>query len=95
VEVVLGQPIRLIFKKTGVLAHDFNIETILVTRVKEESTVHGHNAGATVALHVAAEPGSTAYLEFTPLEPGTYFFYCASAGHLEAGMYGTLIVKDL
>ena len=94
VEVTLGQPVRLIFKNTGQLEHDFNVETILVTRVKEESTGHGHNSGATVALHVAAEPGGTARLEFTPLEPGTYFFYCSTAGHQEAGMYGTLIVKD-
>jgi uncharacterized cupredoxin-like copper-binding protein len=94
VEVAVGQPIRLILKNAGALEHDFNIQTISVTRVKEESTTHGHSSGATVALHVAAVPGGTALLDFTPLEVGTFEFFCSTAGHKEAGMIGTLVVKD-
>jgi uncharacterized cupredoxin-like copper-binding protein len=44
-------------------------------------------------LHVAAEPGATNRLSFTPTKPGTYEFMCTVAGHKEAGMAGTMVVK--
>jgi uncharacterized cupredoxin-like copper-binding protein len=93
IEVAEGQPVRLIFNNDGALEHDFNIQTIVVARVNEESTVHGNGSGGPVDLHVAASPGGTATLEFTPREAGTFQFYCSTAGHSEAGMIGTLIVK--
>jgi uncharacterized cupredoxin-like copper-binding protein len=35
----------------------------------------------------------TSTLDFTPTKPGTYEFFCTVAGHKDAGMVGTLIVK--
>ncbi len=47
-----------------------------------------------VFWEVEAEPGQTTSSSFTaPSEPGTYTVVCGVAGHLEAGMQGTLTVK--
>ncbi|MDA0302102.1 MAG: plastocyanin/azurin family copper-binding protein [Chloroflexi bacterium] len=43
-------------------------------------------------MHVAAEAGRVAEIEFTPTQAGTYVFYCTVPGHREAGMEGKLIV---
>ena len=43
-------------------------------------------------LHVAADGGESSTLEFTPMEAGTYEFYCTVTRHREAGLIGTLIV---
>jgi uncharacterized cupredoxin-like copper-binding protein len=43
-------------------------------------------------LHVAAEPGATGHMTFTPTKSGTYEFYCTVPGHKDAGMVGTMTV---
>jgi plastocyanin len=43
--------------------------------------------------HVVADRGETATGGFTAGEPGRYTFYCAVAGHRQAGMEGTLVVE--
>ena len=43
--------------------------------------------------HVAADAGETDEGGLRADEPGRYTFYCAVAGHREAGMEGTLIVE--
>ena len=53
----------------------------------------GNMGGMEPELHVAALMGQMATLEFTPTKPGTYEFFCTVAGHKEAGMKGTLVVK--
>ena len=52
----------------------------------------GAGGTANAALHVAAEAGRVAEIEFTPTQAGTYVFYCTVPGHREAGMEGKLIV---
>ena len=44
-------------------------------------------------LHVTSDPGQRGELEFVPLEPGMYVFFCSVVGHREAGMEGRLIVS--
>jgi uncharacterized cupredoxin-like copper-binding protein len=61
--------------------HDFTIDDLDASDVHSDGADHGdddpadddHNA---VDLHVAADPGGTGTLEFTPSEAGEYVFYC-------------------
>lgn len=95
IDVVAGQPVKIVVKNTGVQIHDFTIRAIPLTEAAHGSGSaddHAHTAGDS-AVHVAAEAGATSTIEFTPAESGTYEFECSVAGHKEAGMVGTLAVK--
>lgn len=116
--VPLNQPQVIRLDNKGKLLHDWTVEKIAVTAVKEEGPSghdmggHGSAAGTVMpgagtmpggmmgtgsqagqfALHVAAEAGHAATIEFTPTEAGTYVFYCTVPGHRVAGMEGKLVV---
>lgn len=116
--VPLNQPQVIRLDNKGKLLHDWTVEKIAVTAVKEEGAAghdmggHGSGAGTMMpgagtmpggmmrngsqagqfALHVAAEAGHAATVEFTPTETGTYVFYCTVPGHRAAGMEGKLVV---
>ena len=97
-EVTAGQPVKLTLNNTGALEHDFSIIEIPLAKSAEQSDpMGGHDmSGLAVEpeLHVAASPGDSATIEFTPTKAGTYEFFCTTAGHKEAGMIGTLVVKE-
>jgi len=40
------------------------------------------------------QSGENIAISFTTQQPGSYEFYCNVAGHLEAGMRGTLMVTE-
>jgi uncharacterized cupredoxin-like copper-binding protein len=97
-EVKAGVPVELTFVNEGELEHDFSILEIPVESVSEPeamSAEHEMEMGAAAmdpALHVAAEPGATGHMTFTPTQPGSYEFYCTVPGHKDAGMVGTMTV---
>jgi len=94
IEVQANQPVELTFNNNDVLDHDFSIMEIPVTGMSEHSeAVTGHTMAEEPALHVAVAAGKSGTLDFTPTTPGTYAFWCTVAGHKEAGMVGTLVVK--
>lgn len=99
-EVTAGVPVELTFDNRDSLEHDFSILEIPVESVSaadpmsaEHEMEMGEAAGEPV-LHVAAEPGATNRLSFTPTKPARYEFYCTVPGHKEAGMVGTLVVNS-
>ena len=47
-----------------------------------------------VVLDNLLQSGDNVAISFTPEQPGTYEFYCNVAGHLEAGMKGTITVTE-
>lgn len=97
IEVVAGQPVKLTFRNNDSVEHDFSIMEIpMMSMNSTQEPMAGHNMGQMATepeLHIAAMMGKTSALEFTPAKPGIYEFYCTVAGHKEAGMVGTLVVK--
>lgn len=93
-EVPKGQPVTLAVVNIDNNIHDWTIDRIPVKDKKEQSAGHhaGHGGDAP-DLHVSANPRKTGILTFTPLESGTYEYYCTIPGHKEAGMRGTLVVR--
>jgi uncharacterized cupredoxin-like copper-binding protein len=91
----VGQTVRLVLDNKGLALHDFSVEGMPVRSVMATGAEHGgHETGSEgMELHVASDPGQSGELEFVPLEPGTYVFFCSVVGHREAGMEGRLIVS--
>lgn len=94
-EVMAGRPVILTMVNEGAIEHDFSIMEIHVEAVGEvhEEEMEHEMGGMDPELHFAAHAGETSSLEFTPTEAGSYEFFCSVAGHKEAGMVGTLVVK--
>lgn len=87
-----GKPFKLVLKNSDVQLHDLSIDKI-AGKVKAEHSDSHEMHGKKPDLHLSADAGKTAALEFTPAAKGTYEFYCTVAGHKEAGMKGTLVVN--
>lgn len=98
IEVVAGRPVKLTFTNNDTVEHDFSIMEIpmeMTGATAEPMPGHDMSGMSTEPqLHMAAAMGATNSLEFTPTKPGTYEFICTVAGHKEAGMKGTLVVKE-
>lgn len=100
-EVVAGLPVRLTMHNEGVLEHDFSIMDIHMSEAphsaegeSEEHMMDMDHMAEEPELHAAVMPGMDNTVEFTPLEAGEYEYFCAVPGHKEAGMHGTLIVRE-
>ena len=94
-EIVVGQPVKLILINDGRAEHDIEVagleaEGIQVLGVVTHDGGHAQHEADVVAAH--AMPGTTASVIFTATEPGEYEFICTIPGHKEAGMVGRLIV---
>ncbi len=79
---------------TGALDHDFTIDrmpadVLVLGTQSPEHTAHASKAAA----HAAPGPGKSITLRVHPDATGEYVFYCSIAGHREAGMTGTLVVR--
>lgn len=100
IEAAVGQPVTVTLANGGTVEHDFVIVEIPLAEPAAASDgpdeMAGHNMGEMerqAAVHGEAMPGMTGAVTFTPARAGTYEFFCAVAGHKEAGMVGTLIVR--
>jgi len=100
IEVKVGQPVKMTMRNSDSVDHDFSIMEIPTSKMSSNAEpVAGHAMGGSSGLakepelHMAVAMGKNGTLEFTPTKSGTYEFFCTVAGHKEAGMKGTLVVK--
>lgn len=88
-----GKSYQLVLANKDGTEHDFSIDKIPVKIVKEGHE-GGHGSGSKKPdLHVHADAHKTESVVFTPVEAGTYTYYCTIPGHKESGMVGKLTVK--
>lgn len=95
-EIVLktGVPVELVLINNDTVIHDLSVDTIAITAGTEPVEEDDHDHGKKEPdLHVSAKPGEKGTFVFTPIEDGTYTFYCSVAGHSGLGMTGTLVVS--
>lgn len=95
IEVSKDRPVKLTMRNKGTVEHDWAIMKIPMMGMKESGAVSHDTSGSAgkPELHMSAMTGQVAEVEFTPTQAGTYQIVCTVAGHKEAGMVGTLIVK--
>lgn len=99
VEVMAGQQLTISMQNMGAVEHDFVIDEMPMEEMVAESEEEegGHSMGEMEmepAVHMGAMAGMSDSVTLVPTQPGTYQFYCAVEGHREAGMVGTLIVRE-
>lgn len=68
-------------------------KTYNVVLVNEGGVLHDLTVPA-LGFRVVAGPGQTVSASLTPRSQGRYPFFCSVPGHAEAGMVGTLVVKE-
>lgn len=106
VTIPQGEKVKVVFKNEGKVFHDWVIKEMPVEVLAQSSGgEHGHNdghgdesdghslEGDGGALHLNAEPGEQASVEFVVKNSGKYKYDCTVPGHKEAGMLGDLIVS--
>lgn len=99
VEVIAGQLVTITMENMGTVEHDFVIQEIPVEKSPGESEppTPGHTMDemeVEPAVHMGAMAGMSDSVSFVPTKPGTFEFFCAVPGHKEAGMVGTLDVRE-
>ena len=101
IEVMAGQQVTVMMQNMGTVEHDFVIQEIPLEVMAAESetvgeghTMEGMDVEMEPAVHMGAMAGMSDSVTFVPTKPGTYVFFCAVAGHREAGMVGTLMVRE-
>lgn len=92
----VGERVRLtVDNAEAANLHDFTVDHMNVADVHGGGGEHGDDDhGEMAALHIALEPGMQGDIEFTPMEAGTYEFYCSVPGHAQGGMKGVIVVEE-
>lgn len=90
VTVKKGEKILLILKNEDSVDHDIEIKEF--SFYENESENHQEHMKKNSDFHLHAPAKTQAELTFTPLEQGTFEFYCTIPGHKEKGMVGILTI---
>jgi uncharacterized cupredoxin-like copper-binding protein len=93
--VTAGERVQIVLQNEDeTTRHDFTVQDMPAREVASQGAEHNMEGMAEQEVHVAAAPGESATLTFTPIEPGEYEFICTVDGHEAAGMTGTLVVEE-
>jgi uncharacterized cupredoxin-like copper-binding protein len=96
VTLKVGQPVQLTIQNGGAVDHDLKADiplTNLTYQQADNPVDEQQENSANGVLDIDYGAGHTGQVTFVPTQAGTYTFYCDVAGHREAGMQGTFIVK--
>ncbi len=90
----VGETVTFLFHNEGAVAHD-----ALIGDESEQEHHEAEMAGGGAAHHedltaVDLEPGETGTIEYTFAEPGELLIGCHYAGHWDAGMRASIVVKE-
>ena len=89
-EVTAGQTVNFTLENQGTQEHEW----VLFKAGEKVSMPFDADDEDKIFWEIEAQPGETKTESFVaPDKPGTYDVTCGIAGHAEAGMKGTLVVK--
>jgi len=91
-----AEEVRVISMRSGGFFFEPNTLTLALgqpVRLEIESQGNHTFTVDELGIDVVLVQGETNIIEFTPDTAGTFEFYCATAGHREAGQVGTLVVQ--
>ena len=86
-----GEGVRIVLENEGEVVHNIKFEEFAAADVESRST--GSLSADEGELFAGADSGDEGTLAFTPLESGSFDFYCTIRGHRSLGMEGTLTVE--
>lgn len=84
-----GEQTSITLDNLDSVEHDIEIKEFPVEKTEVGHAGHGENSPD---FHLHAHAKDTTTVVFTPLQKGTYEFYCTIPGHKEAGMTGVIVV---
>ena len=88
--VKAGKEVTITITNNGALDHEW----VLVKQGQDVTVPFDADDEDKVIWEIEAHPGETKTETFTaPSEAGTYKIVCGTAGHIELGMVGSLVVK--
>ena len=92
------EPLNMALEATDIAYDTDNISAVVGQTVNIEYVNNGaleHNFIIDeFGIDNLLQSGESSTISFTPEQTGTYEYYCNVAGHLEAGMKGTVTVSE-
>jgi uncharacterized cupredoxin-like copper-binding protein len=90
VRVPAGGQVEITLTNSGALEHEW----VIMNQGYQATEPFNDDDEANIYWEAEVEPGGSLTATFTaPSEPGEYQVICGIAGHMEAGMVGTLVVE--
>ena len=93
IEAKLGETIRFVVANTGAMLHEFVIGTKAENAKHAELMVKFPNMEHDEPYMAHVKAGQKGEIVWTFNRAGTFEFACLIAGHYQAGMVGTIVVK--
>jgi uncharacterized cupredoxin-like copper-binding protein len=93
IEVALGETVRLRVRNAGKVMHEFVIGTRQENEEHARLMVKFPNMEHDEPWMAHVPPGRTGEIVWTFNRAGTFEFACLIAGHYQAGMVGTIVVR--
>lgn len=84
------RPVSIILQNNDFVEHDIEIKNIPIENMM--TGTHDDHTSGNADFHLHASSQEQTKLSFTPLQEGSFEFYCTIPGHKEKGMIGILIV---
>ena len=94
IRVKRGDTVRFDVRNRGQLTHEMVLGTMDELKKQAERMRREGAEMSNAEPHVAhVEPGETGRIVWHFTRPGEFYYACLMAGHFEAGMIGTIVVR--
>jgi len=93
IEVKRGETVRFLLSNEGTLLHEFVLGTKATLDEHAQMMAQRPNMPHEAEYMTHVDPGKTEEVVWTFNRAGRFYYACLIAGHYQAGMIGTVLVK--